>query len=154
MDKNTAVLQKAKDYAFLLLKFRQRSKVELYSRLKRKKFDESVIKQALDSLEEKRFINDEEFARAWASSRLQKNLGLRRIIEELKLKGVSGEIIASQIGRIKKDYSERDVVLALAKERLDKLKGIEPQTAKRRVYNYLLRRGFSTEIILDAINNL
>ena len=36
------LLQKAREYAFLLLKFRLRSEKEIYSRLKQKKFAEEI----------------------------------------------------------------------------------------------------------------
>jgi regulatory protein len=147
-------LQKAKEYAFLLLKFRLRSEKELYERLKRKKFDADIIKEVLKFLKEKDFLNDKIFAKAWIDSRLKRPLGLRRIKEELKLKGIDKEIIDSQISEIKKDYPEEEIVKKIARQRLNKLKNIEPRKAKNRLYAYLLRRGFSPEIIIDVINQL
>jgi regulatory protein len=149
---NQETLQKARDYAFLLLKFRLRSEREIYARLKKKKFDEEIIKQTVSFLKNKGFIDDSVFAKAWIESRLKKPLGLRRIRQELNLKGVDKEIIDSQISEVKKDYPEEELVKKIAQERLKKLKGIEPRSAKRRVYTYLLRRGFSPETIINALN--
>jgi regulatory protein len=146
-------LQKARDYAFLLLKFRLRSEEEIYQRLKKKKFDEEVIKQTLSFLNDKGFIDDNLFAKAWIESRIKKPLGLRRIRQELNLKGIDKEIIDREFREIKKNYSEGDLVKKIAQERLKKLKGIEPLSARRRVYAYLLRRGFSPEIIIDALSS-
>ena len=53
-----------------------------------------------------------------------------------------------------KDYSEAGTVLDLAKRRLTRLKGVEPDSAKRRLYAFLLRRGFSPEIVADTLNQL
>jgi len=152
--KNTDVSQKAKEYAFLLLKFRLRSEKELFLRLKKKGYPEQVIRQTLVFLKEKRFIDDNLFAKSWIESRLKRPLGLRRIREELKLKGLDKEIIESKISQAKKDYSEEDCVRRIAQEKFDKLKGAEPYSAKRRVYAFLLRRGFSPEIVIDVINQL
>lgn len=152
MKSNQETLQKARDYAFLLLKFRLRSEREIYARLKKKKFDEEIIKQTVSFLKNKGFIDDSVFAKAWIESRLKKPLGLRRIRQELNLKGVDKEIIDSQISEVKKDYPEEELVKKIAQERLKKLKGIEPRSAKRRVYTYLLRRGFSPETIINALN--
>lgn len=136
----------------MLLKFRLRSESELYERLKNKKFVEEIIKQTLLFLKDKGFIDDSLFAKAWIESRMKKPLGLRRIRQELNLKGIDKEIINSQISAIKKNYSEADIVKKIAKARFSKLNNIEPRSAKRRVYAYLLRRGFSPEIIIDVLN--
>ena len=153
-DRNPLSLQKARNYAFYLLKFRPRSEDEIYQRLKRKKFDQAVIRQTLSFLKDRGFINDEDFARAWVESRIKKPLGLRKLTQELRLKGIDKEIIDRQIGRIKKDYSEEEIVLKLARARFDKCNGIEPLKAKRRIFAYLLRHGFSPEVVIDAVNNL
>lgn len=153
MRNNEEALQKARDYAFLLLKFRLRSEKEIYQRLKRKRFDEEVIKQTLSFLNDRGFIDDNLFAKAWIESRIKKPLGLRRIRQELNLKGIDKEIIDSEIREIKKNYSEPDLVKEIAKVRLAKLKGIEPHSARRRVYAYLLRRGFSPEIVIEALSS-
>jgi len=146
------LLQKARNYAFLLLKFRLRSEKELYERLKKKKFPEETIRGVISSLKDKGFIDDRIFAKAWIASRLKKPLGLRRVKQELKLKGVDKEIVESLVNEITKDYSEADKVLEITEARLDRLKGIEPRIAKRRIYAYLLRRGFSHEVIMDVVS--
>ncbi|MCM8795938.1 MAG: recombination regulator RecX, partial [Candidatus Omnitrophica bacterium] len=147
-------LQKAKDYAFLLLKYRPRSEKEIYQRLKRKKFKESIIQQTLIFLRNKEFVNDVYFSQLWVESRLKRPFGLRRIKEELRLKGIDKEIINDVLEKTKENYSEEEVVKQLVKERLRRLKKIEPQKAKQRLYSYLLRRGFSAEVITDVLNEL
>ena len=154
MNKKTDPLQEAKEYAFLLLKFRMRSEKELASRLKKKKFDDQIINETLSFLKDKDFIDDNYFAKTWIESRIKKPLGIRRLRQELKLKGVDKEIIDRQIEEVKKGYSEEDVVLALAREKIKRIKGIDPYKAKRRIYAYLLRRGFSPEIVMDAVSQL
>lgn len=145
---------KAREYAFLLLKFRLRSEKEICDRLKKKKFTAEVIKETLSFLKDKRFIDDSVFAKVWIESRLRKSLGLRRIRQELNLKGIDKGIVDDQLDALKDSYSEEDLVSGIAKEKLAKLKGIDPQKAKRRVCSYLLRRGFSPGAIYEAIDNL
>lgn len=156
IDKNKALelFQKAKESAFFLLKFRQRSEKEIYDRLKRKKFEEVIIQQTLRFLKDKEFIDDRRFARAWIESRINKPIGLRRLREELKLKGIAKEIISEQLDRIKENYSEEDIVIQVARNKFEKIKGLDPQKAKRRVYAYLLRRGFSPDVVIEAISQL
>ncbi|MDD5568728.1 MAG: regulatory protein RecX [Candidatus Omnitrophica bacterium] len=153
MNKRTEIFDKARDYAFFLLKFRLRSENELIQRLKLKKIPEKTIKELVAFLKEKKFIDDNIFAKAWINSRLRKPLGLRRVKQELRQKGVDKEIIESQSSGVT-DYSETDTVLDLAKRRLNILKGTDQVIAKRRVYAFLLRRGFSPEIVIDTLNQL
>ena len=148
------VFEKAKNYCFLLLKFRLRSEKELSGRLKQKKFDEATIRKVLDFLREKSFVDDAAFSRAWADSRAKKGLGVRRIAQELGVKGIDKRLIEAEASRIKQDYPERETVLELARKRLAKMKDIEPQKAKARIYGYLMRRGFSPDIIIDVVNEL
>ena len=146
--------QDAKEYAFLLLKFRLRSERELESRLKRKKFSPEVIRQTTEFLKEKKFIDDTLFARGWIQSRLRRSLGARRIAQELKLKGIDKDIIKKQLGILKTDYSEAEVIRQLAEERFKKLKDTEPRSAMRRVYSFLVRRGFSPDKVTDVLQSL
>jgi regulatory protein len=136
----------------LLLKFRLRSEKEVRDRLKKKKFDAETIEDTVSFLKEKAFIDDEQFARAWIRSRVKKPLGIRRLKVELRLKGIDKAIIDAGINELKSDYSEEDVVKSIAKNRLSRLKGIDQQKAKKRVYAYLLRRGFSPESIIEVLN--
>ncbi len=152
MRNNTDPLFEAKKYAFFLLKFRLRSEKEIASRLAKKKFSEPVIAATLEFLKAKNFISDEIFAKAWLESRLKKPLGLRRVIQELKEKGIACEIIDDNISRIKEDYPEKEIVADIFKKRMSKIKGIDIKKAKARVYAYLLRRGFSPDVVIDQIN--
>ena len=145
---------KARGYAFLLLEFRSRSEKEIVERLKKKKFSPQVIRETVLFLKAKDFIDDHYFARAWVDSRRLRNFGPRRIRQELKLKGVASDIIEQQLDAGLDNYSEKNIVEKLIQNKLRRAKGLEPQKAKRRVYAYLLRRGFSADVVLEALNQL
>jgi len=151
---NDKIFQKARDYAFLLLKFRLRSEKELSQRLKNKKFSSGVIKKVISFLKEKSFLDDQEFARSWINCRSKKPFGPRRLRQELRLKGVDQDIIESELARITEAYPEEELVLRLARKRFEKLSDIEPLKAKQRIYAYLLRRGFSIDVIRDTLEQL
>ena len=146
--------EKAREYAFLLLKFRLRSEKELYQRLKNKKFTDSIIKKVIVFLKDKQFIHDPTFVKAWVGSSIKKKLGLRRIEEELRLKGIDKGLIDNAVLGIKKDYSQSQVLRDIAQDKLSRLKGVEPYQAKKKVYAYLLRRGFASEEIVDALDQI
>ena len=145
------ILEKCRQYAFLLLKFRLRSESEMLQRLVKKGFTPEVAESTVAFLKERRFLDDRQFARAWINSRLKRPFGFRRIKQELNAKGISEDKTRDLIEEIKNGYCEEDVVNNIAQQRFSKLKGIEPEKAKKRIYSYLLRRGFSPEVIIEAI---
>lgn len=147
-------LQRARNYCFLLLKFRLRSEKEIYQRLRKKRFDEQIIRETLSFLKGKGFLDDNLFAKSWIESRLKRPFGLRKIKNELNLKGIDKEIISEQISQIKDKYREEDIVLEIIKNKLARLKGIDPDKAKRRIYSFLLRRGFSPDVVSEIVKNL
>jgi regulatory protein len=144
----------ARAYAFLLLKYRQRSVKEISQRLKNKKFPEEVISRTIEFLQGKKFLDDDLFARAWIKERLARYIGPRRLKQELKLKGITDRVIEDNLKGAREFYSEPDTVRELAAKRAARLKGLDPKTAKRRIYGYLLRRGFSPELASDALDQL
>ncbi|MDP2938973.1 MAG: regulatory protein RecX [Candidatus Omnitrophota bacterium] len=147
-------LGRAKQIAFQLLKFRNRSIQEIKDRLKRKSFPDDIILQTIVFLVRLRYLNDEEFALSFAQSRLAKPLGFRRIFFELEQKGVDREIIEQTLEKLKQGHSEEDIIEKLAKERFKKLKSIEKYKAKNRVYAFLVRRGFNPELVKGVMEKL
>ncbi len=141
-------------YALRLLKFRPRSEYELCQRLKRRGFSESTIKETLFFLKERDLVNDLEFARIWVESRLKKPLGINRIKQELKIKGIDKHLIEQVIESIGAKYNEEEVLKDLIHHRWEKLKHIQQQKAKRRLFLYLLRRGFPSDMIQETISQI
>lgn len=146
---------RAKSYAFRLLKIRPRSQRELLLRLKQKNFSADVIDKLLEELKEDGKINDVDFARLWVNERIKKPLGAARLIFELKQKGIDKEIIKSVIGSIKKEYPEREIIGKLIKAKFAKFlnKPLDDRL-RRKIHAFLAYRGFSTELISDAIEKI
>ena len=131
-----------------------RSEKEIIERLRLKKFPPAVIAETITFLRDRRFVDDAEFAKAWVVSRLQKPLGLRRIRAELQIKGIATDLIENAWHEAACDYSEDAVVTAIAQRHIKRLKNIDAQTAKRRIFGYLVRRGFSTDTVTQAVLKL
>jgi regulatory protein len=147
-------LEKARNYAFLLLKYRLRSTKELGDRLRLKKFPAEIIEQVVRALEEKGFLDDRAFVKAWIASRASQRFGSRRIRQELRLKGIDPGLIDEGLREMAERFPEDETIRAVAEEKFRKLRDLDPQTAKRRIYAYFLRRGFSPEAVIDIINGL
>jgi len=154
LSSNNQTPEKARAYAFLLLKFRLRSQNELKARLKQKGFSEELAVDTVNFLKDRDFIDDRVFAKNWITSRLKRSVGLKKIRLELAQKGLASEIIAEGLAGVKEGYNEKQVALRLAKERFLKLKGVELVKAKGRIYGYLMRRGFPSDVVNDIVKAL
>ncbi len=150
----TSERSKARNSVFRLLKFRPRSEYEIRAKLKLKKFDEETINDTVDYFQKVQLIDDRQFARSWVNARLLRPFGLNRIRFELKNKGIDDEIIKEELNAVRESFSEYDAVLKVARQRITKYKNIDPMKAKKRTFDYLVRRGFSTSTILKALKNL
>lgn len=146
-------MNKALGYAFLLLKYRLRSVYELRQRLKKKGFSESEISRVIGFLSENKFIDDYRFACAWVESRLRKPLGWRRLSQELTCKGLNRELLEQVYREFRDKFNEEETIRRVISLRLEKLKNIDPAKARSRIFSYLMRRGFSRELILESFQS-
>lgn len=145
-------LIKAKDCAYRFLSYRQRSRQEIEQRLKKKKFTPGVIKKTIAYLSEINYINDEDFARCWTRSKIESNpVGWSFLRYQLRQKGIAEQIIARVISNFSAQYDEIDVAKRLLSSRRTRYKDLGPLKLKKRLYDYLRRRGFSHEVISEAI---
>ena len=125
------------------LAIRMRSKHELRRYLEEKVDDSQIIDQVFLYLETHNLIDDKEFARLWAESRLRKLKGDLFIKLELRQKGISDSIISETIRNIDIDNWNIAIKNCLSKykRKWNTLKGY-PQKAKK--YTLLNQRGFSS----------
>ncbi|MBI3314404.1 MAG: regulatory protein RecX [Candidatus Omnitrophica bacterium] len=138
--------------ALRFLKIRPRSIRELEVKLKDKGFAASEITEAVEYCRQSRLLDDRAFTVAWVQYRLARPFGFMRILRELKEKGVEESIIAEALARAKEEFSQQEAACALARRRAQVLSGIDPVKRKKRVLDFLVRRGFPTEIAYKAIN--
>ena len=151
-DKNRA---KAKNYAYTLLRNRPRSEQELRGRLRLKGYDDGIIDIVIADLTRAGYINDAKFAKFLVESRMHANpVGDVILKHQLKSKGVSEEVIEGALAEKGKTYDEYELAAAMAKERFERLKKLDRRKAAKRVYDFLLRRGFKYDTIRRVIDDL
>jgi regulatory protein len=143
--------KEAKDVALRFLSFRRRTEKQVREKLKKKEFDEKIIDATIDKLKEFDLINDLEFAFSWVKDRLTfKPRGKRLLKQELWKKGIKKDIIDQVIEELCRD--EEKSAFELVEKIKKRYKNLEPKVAKRRMYNLLLRRGFSYETTRNALS--
>ncbi len=144
-----------KKKAFDYLGRRLHSYNELRLKLLRKKYDKELISEVLDSLREKKFIDDYEFGKQYAEEKIRlKSWGKNKIKSELFRKGIPAGMIDEIIN--KEDPSSLDNAEALAKKKLKVLSGrnYEKRVLSSKLYSYLLSKGYEYDIIREVIKKL
>ena len=140
--------------AYRLLGHRARSREELRRRLVAKDHDEHAIDRALERLAADGFLDDAAFARSYvADKRRLASWGAERIRRGLRELGVDAAVIDEALGVGDTAGGEEDDELerALAVLRRRGAPGQPLDAARRRAYQALVRRGFSTAIAYSAI---
>lgn len=147
-------VKKIRDYCFRLLKYRPRSQKEIQERLKRRKYPSDLIKEVVKEFLDAGLIDDKEFVKFWVNWRRQVNPRSKKFIyTELRNKGISKDLIAEGLKEIS-DGNEFSQARELALKRDERLKNIEPGKRKQRIWSYLQRRGFPSDIIFEVISEI
>lgn len=137
---------KARQYAFKLLSYRGRSEKELKERLKKKGFSETVITSTLNNLRHIGLIDDMLLAESLKREAMTtKFFGQHRARKFMLDRGIPRNIIDLVLTSNEKEDIEN------AKKLLDKklrnLENFPSEKIKRKLYNLLLRKGYSFETI-------
>lgn len=158
---------RVRDAALNLLSYRARTNQELRTKLRKKGFKPARIDLCLDRLQEKGFLDDKAVAAAFIRDRLRhRPRGTARLSSELRAKGVVGEVAAEVIQKVFDDEEVTDQMLArqvatawvsrqntkVLEALLSDERGAAQQSARRRLYGYLARRGFRGEALGAGIN--
>ncbi|MCL2375987.1 MAG: recombination regulator RecX [Defluviitaleaceae bacterium] len=152
--------ERARDYAVRYLSASPRSRKQLRDKLTEKDFSTQAITAVIHLLEEKGYINDIAFAQSYIShkSRLN-NFGKRRIVMDLLKKGVGKDDIMAAYHQAEEDDtagSEADAATrALAKRlaRKDFAAIKKDPKEMQKLMGYLVRRGFSYDVVKEALKN-
>ena len=153
-DETQRSLAEAKTVVFRSLKYRPRSEQEIIIKLRGKGFPQDLIDQTVVYFKKIGEINDRQFAAGWVRSRLNKPLGLHRIRMELRQKGINEDVLAEVLSEAVEDYSEIQAAEELARRRMRQYQDLDALAAKRRLFGYLSRRGFSPAAITRVLAGL
>ena len=100
------------------------------------------------------FLDDAAFAREWIQYRLDKPVGLRRIALELADKGIPKELIDAACHQAMERVDEVETVRRIAEKRAGKYGDVDPLKRKKRLMDYLARRGFDMSAIMKVISKI
>ncbi|MDA3871798.1 MAG: regulatory protein RecX [Candidatus Marinimicrobia bacterium] len=144
---------RAKEKAFFLLTYRDHSVYELKVKLRKRNFDEKVIDKTVEYLLENGYLNDKKFSEIYLNELLNtKRSGMMIIRKKLFQKGLSRELINNLLNDLDDEIFHNNCLFHLQKKR-KLLEKKHDENIKNKLYNYLSRKGFRYEIILNVFEN-
>lgn len=144
-------VQRCLEAAYHYLGYRPRSESEIRERMQRRGFAAETIDAALTRLREQALLDDEAFAQFWKENRESFRPRSRWLTGlELKRMGVVNNVIEQAVAGI--DDEENAYRAALQKTR--HCTPADYQSFRRRLSDYLRRRGFNYEVISHAVERI
>jgi len=100
------------------------------------------------------FLNEERFSKSFARGKFRiKNWGKQRIIRELKIKNISSYNIKTALKEIDEElYVKTIEKIAISKNNTIKESNLFKK--KKKIYDYLFRKGYESSLILETISKL
>lgn len=141
---------KARQAALRLVKVRPRTQGELARGLRSRAFGEQAIAGVLRDLAAAGIVDDRLFVRLWVAERVGKGVGRRRILSELRAKQVDEATALDELETRYGADEEVENARRAAAKRLGRVASLGRERVERRIYGYLVRQGFSSDIAREA----
>jgi len=143
--------ERAFQQAILFLSYRARSESEIRRNLRKHEIPEAVIEETLERLRQGGLANDKEFASAWVENRYTFRPRSRRMMAlELRQKGLDEEAIRSAMENVDDEASAYEA----AQRRAARFKGMEWNDFRKKLSEFLARRGFSYSVITPVVTRI
>jgi regulatory protein len=148
------------EYAVGALARRMRTVAELKRLLRARveeaesEYGQTLIELIIRRLKDRGYLNDSQYAAYFSSLRRDnQKLGRRRIVTDLKIKGVHGDVIDKAVDAAFDGLSDEKQ----AREYLRKKRMVKPQKgdqkATARIFRQLIRAGFGAKTIFTILKN-
>jgi len=146
--KQTDASETAYEQALKFISYRPRSEAEVRQNLKRKEWTDSEIEAVLTRLRNAGLLSDKDFAKYWVETRAAfRPKGKRALQAELRAKGVA----ASEVATALLQTNDADAARQLADKRAKRLKDLPWPDFRRKLSEYLARRGIDYDTISEAV---
>lgn len=143
--------ERALQQALLFLSYRARSEKEIRQNLLKHEFTEDAIETTLEKLRVNNLANDPEFARVWVENRSTFRPRSRRaLLMELRQKGLDDETAQAAVSGV----DENALAYESALRRANRLKGLEWGEFRKKLSEYLARRGFPYSVIAPVVTRI
>ena len=142
-----------RDYALYLIEFKDRTEKELRDKFKEKGYNENDIEDEIEFLKNYGYMNDKRYAEHFTHDAINiKKWGKMRIRTELLRKGVDREIIDNTIEDA--FFEVEDDLVFTQMQRRFKNSDFSNIKERTRIFNFFMRRGYSSDEIKGAMNKM
>ena len=149
------LFKEAKSLALRFLAYRDRSAHEVKSHLAKKEFPPPIVTRVIEWLADLNYLNDERFAQQWGRFRLEsKKWGKYRLKQELLFKGLDPELVDETLNSLYNKVDELELALSCVEKKLPAMKGLDLQKKRRRIAQFLQRRGFGGDAVFKVLDQL
>ena len=134
--------------------YQERCHKEVEAKLKSYGLDEDEAGEIIIRLSREKLLDDVRYAQSFVRGHVnQKRWGRRRILQELKQKGISEYCIKSGMKEIDgEEYYQNLVDVAEKKDRQEKEKN--PRVRRMKIAQYLTGKGYEQDLIKMALDDL
>jgi regulatory protein len=140
------------DYAVGALGRRMRSVAELKRLMRNRCPEESIIEKVVARLKDQKYLNDSNYAAAYTAFRRDnEKFGRRRVITDLKVKGVHADVIEKAVDDAYASVNEEDLARAFLRRK--RLKKPENNRQAARIFRALMRAGFGAGVAIKLLKN-
>jgi len=145
-------VEKAREAALRLLDRARRTRRELEKKLAEKGHAPEAVGEALDRLARVGVVDDLEYARAFARSKLaRRGVALRVVRQELRRRGVPDADVALALEPLEGPDGERDRAFQALAPLWRRHRGLDPPARKARCAQALARRGFEYDTVREVL---
>jgi SOS response regulatory protein OraA/RecX len=125
------------------------------SRLRDREYSDTEISAAVDRLLETGALDDARVARAHArTAAAVKGRGRLRVVRELHAMGVARQTAAEAVAEVFADLDERTMIARALQKKLRGRTKLRDHGERARLYQFLMRQGFSTAAVAAALRKL
>ncbi len=143
--------ERALQQALLFLSYRARSEKEIRQNLLKHEYSESVVEQTIERLRESKLANDNQFAKTWVENRSAFRPRSKKMLTiELRQKGLDEETVKNAVA----DVDENALAYETAKKRANRLTRLERSEFRKKLSDFLLRRGFSYSVSNHVVTKI
>lgn len=143
------ILEEAKNKALKYLSYKSRTKSEVILKLKLD-YNRNIIDDVVIFLEKYNYLDDYKYALIFIKDRVKlKHFGHIRLKHELKRKGVDDYTIEKALQE--SEIDEETNIMYLIEKKAKGNKNLEAKE-KRRIFDFLIRKGFSYNMINECFN--
>lgn len=135
--------------------YQERSHREVKEKLREMRMIPQAVDEILVHLITHDFLNEGRFASSFIRGKFnQKGWGRDRLKRELKFRNVEPRLIEKTLEREISEEEYREKLMGLGQKRWAALKGEPPLKRKQKFVNYLLYRGWESELVFGLLKSL